>query len=276
MSQILFNRTVKTNIIIYPTNGSGRDTYIMYNNAGFWKDNLKRFSLKDKYKRSSFARFRSIRKIPPIWNYHSDGTGRDTYILYNDGGLMNIYKTPSLTNFRTNYEDLFYETSYNNKINNPLYMTKDEKLYMNKLTKIQKGVVDRLYYQSNKFHNLKRENSYGNVFTKLKLEPIIKKNRYYNDDEKNIINENNMNINERYFNNNNELTNRNSMNNIFNDMNKSADKKTRNKLATFRKYRIKCLTNDPEPKVNQYPFNQINKNSNFIRKSVDKKYNLFN
>ena len=276
MSQILFNRTVKTNIIIYPTNGTGRDGYIMYNNAGFWKDNLKRFSLKDKYKRSSFARFRSIRKIPPIWNYHSDGTGRDTYILYNDGGLMNIYKTPSFTNFRTNYEDLFYETSYNNKINNPLYMTKDEKLYMNKLTKIQKGVVDRLYYQSNKFHNLKRENSYGNVFTKLKLEPIIKKNRYYNDEEKNIINENNMNINERYFNNNNELTNRNSMSNIFNDMNKSSDKKSRNKLATFRKYRIKCLTNEPEPKVNQYPFNQINKNSNFIRKSVDKKYNLFN
>ena len=105
---------------------------------------------------------------------------------------------------------------------------------------------------------------------------FIKKNRYYNDEEKNIINENNMNINERYFNNNNELTNRNSMNNIFNDMNKSSDKKSRNKLATFRKYRIKCLTNEPEPKVNQYPFNQINKNSNFIRKSVDKKYNLFN
>ena len=265
MSQILFNRTVKTNIIIYPTNGTGRDGYIMYNNAGFWKDNLKRFSLKDKYKRSSFATFRSIRKIPPIWNYHSDGTGRDTYILYNDGGLMKNYKTPSLTNFRTNYEDLYYETSHNNKINNPLYMTKDEKFYVNKLTKIQKDVVDRLYYHSNKFHSFKRENSYGNVFAKLKLEPI-KKNRYYNDEEKNIINENNMNINERYFNNNSELSNRNSIDNV-------EVKKSRNKLS---KYRIKCLINDQESKVNRYPFNQINKNSNLFRKSVDLKYKLFN
>ena len=263
MSQILFNRTVKTNIIIYPTNGTGRDGYIMYNNAGFWKDNLKRFSLKDKYKRSSFATFRSIRKIPPIWNYHSDGTGRDTYILYNDGGLMKNYKTSSLTNFRTNYED--YETAHNNKINNHLYMTKDEKLYVNKLTKIQKDVVDRLYYHSNKFHSFKRENSYGNVFAKLKLEPI-KKNRYYNDEEKNIINENNMNINERYFNNNSELSNRNSIDNV-------EVKKSRNKLS---KYRIKCLINDQESKVNRYPFNQINKNSNLFRKSVDLKYKLFN
>ena len=96
MSQILFNRTVKTNIIIYPTNGSGRDTYIMYNNAGFWKENLRKFSNKNKSKRSSFARFHSIRNIPRIWNYHSDGTGRDTYILYNDGGLMNIYQTADI------------------------------------------------------------------------------------------------------------------------------------------------------------------------------------
>lgn len=50
MSQILFNRTVKTNILIYPTNGSGRDGYITYNNAGFWKDNLKRISFDEKYK----------------------------------------------------------------------------------------------------------------------------------------------------------------------------------------------------------------------------------
>ena len=275
MSQILFNRTVKTNIIIYPTNGKGRDGYIMYNNAGFWKDNIKRFSLNEKYKRSSFARYHSIRKTPPIWNYHSDGTGRDTYIVYNDGGLMNNYKTPCLTNFRTNYEDLFYETAYNNKINNPLYMTKDEKLYVNKLSKIQKDVVDRLYYHSNKFHNFKRENSYGNVFSKLKLEPI-KKNRYYNDEEKNIINENNMNINERYFNYNNELSNRNTIDNIFNEVNKSSDKKSRNKLSTFRKYRIKCLTNDQDPKINHYPFNQTNKNWNLLRKTVDKKYNIFN
>ena len=275
MSQILFNRTVKTNIIIYPTNGSGRDTYIMYNNAGFWKENLRKFSNKNKSKRSSFARFHSIRKIPPIWNYHSDGTGRDTYILYNDGGLMNIYQTPTLKNFRTNYEEVLLESATNNKLNNPLYMTRDEKLYQSKLTKIQNDVVNRLYYRSKKFNNFKRESSYNNVFRKLKLDPI-KKNRYYNDEEKNIINETNKNINDRYINNYNELNNRNSLDNIFNDVNKSTDKNSRNKISTFKKYRIKCLTNDSDPKVNNYPFNQMNNNSNVPRKVFDKKYNLFN
>ena len=275
MSQILFNRTVKTNIIIYPTNGSGRDTYIMYNNAGFWKENLRKFSNKNKSKRSSFARFHSIRKIPPIWNYHSDGTGRDTYILYNDGGLMNIYQTPTLKNFRTNYEEVLLESANNNKMNNPLYMTRDEKLYQSKLTKIQNDVVNRLYYHSKKFNNFKRESSYNNVFRKLKLEPI-KKNRYYNDEEKNIINETNKNINDRYINNYNELNNRNSLDNIFNDVNKSTDKNSRNKISTFKKYRIKCLTNDSDSKVNNYPFNQMNNNSNVPRKVFDKKYNLFN
>ena len=274
MSQILFNRTVKTNIIIYPTNGSGRDTYIMYNNAGFWKENLRKFSNKNKSKRSSFARFHSIRKIPPIWNYHSDGTGRDTYILYNDGGLMNIYQTPTLKNFRTNYEEVLLESANNNKMNNPLYMTRDEKLYQSKLTKIQNDVVNRLYYHSKKFNNFKRESSYNNVFRKLKLDPI-KKNRYYNDEEKNIINETNKNINDRYINNYNELNNRNSLDNIFNDVNKSPDKNSRNKISTFKNYRIKCLTNDSDSKVNNYPFNQMNNNSNVPRKVFDKKYNIF-
>ena len=274
MSQILFNRTVKTNIIIYPTNGSGRDTYIMYDNAGFWKENFRKFSNKNKSKRSSFARFHSIRNIPRIWNYHSDGTGRDTYILYNDGGLMNIYQTPTLKNFRTNYEEVLLESATNNKLNNPLYMTRDEKLYQSKLTKIQNDVVNRLYYRSKKFNNFKRESSYNNVFRKLKLDPI-KKNRYYIDEEKNIINETNKNINDRYNNNYNELNNRNSLDNIFNDVNKSTDKNTRNKISTFKKYRIKCLTNDSEPKVNNFPFNQMNNNSNVPRKVFDKKYNLF-
>ena len=274
MSQILFNRTVKTNIIIYPTNGSGRDGYITYNNAGFWKDNLKRISFDEKYKRSSFACFHSIKKIPPIWNYHADGTGRDTYILYNYGGLINNYKSPGLKSFRSNYEDDHYETTYTNKMNNPLYMSKDEKLYQNKITKIQKDVINRLYYNSKRF---KRVGSYGNILSKLKLEPI-KTNHYYNDNEKNIINDNNTNINERYFNNinNNELNNRNCVSNIFNGENKIEDKKSRNKISTFRKYRIKCLTNDTDSKVGNHPFNQFSKFANLSRKNMDKKYNLFN
>ena len=104
---------------MYPNDGTGRDVYIYFNNGGFWKDNIKRYQLKEKFKRSSFARFHSIRKIPPIWNYHADGTGRDSYILYDYGGLINNYKGPYLHNFR-GYDDNLND-DYFRKTNNALY-----------------------------------------------------------------------------------------------------------------------------------------------------------
>ena len=275
MSQILFNRTVKTNIIIYPTDGTGRDGYITFNNAGFWKDNIKRYSLQEKYKRSSFARFHSIRKIPPSWKYHSDGTGRDTYILHNYGGLINNYKAPNLNIFRICDENS-NENPLNKKDNNYYVMSSDEKRYQKKISKIQKDVINRLYYKPKeeyKFNHLRRENSYGNVFTKLKLEPI-KKNHICDDNQKNIINND---VNRRYFFNNNELRNGNYLNKIFNDEKNDYNEKSRNKLALLNKYRIKCLSNNFDEKINHYPFNQFNKKMmNLTRSTSNRKYNLFN
>ena len=275
MSQVLFNRTVKTNIIIYPTDGSGRDCYITFNNAGFWKDNIKRYTSEEKYKRGSFARFRSIRKIPPIWNYHADGTGRDTYVLHDYGGLINHYKGPRANFFRSNYENNSSENIFNNRMNNNSYLTRDEKIYQTKLTKIQKDVVNRLYYKPRKqmkLANLRRENSYGNVFSKLKLEPI-KISQGHNDIEKNAINDT---INERYFMNNNELKNGNYLNNINSDEKMDVNEKSRNKLSMLQKYKIKCLSNDYDSKYNHYPFNQFSKKMNLTNKNSDKKYKLFN
>lgn len=274
MSQILFNRTVKTNIIIYPTDGTGRDGYITFNNAGFWKDNIKRYSLQEKYKRSSFARYRSIRKIPPIWNYHSDGTGRDTYVLYDFGGLINNYKTPNLNIFRS-YDGNSNENLKNNKTAyNNLFMSTDEKRYQKKISKIQKDVVNRLYYKPKnefKFNQMKRENSYGNVFTKLKLEPIKNKQILY-DNEKNMINDN---INERYFiKKNNELRNEGYLDNIFDE--KNENEKSRNKLSMFQKYNIKCLSNNYDEKNNHYPFNQFVRKNNWTKRNLYSKSNLFN
>ena len=269
MSQILTRRTVKTNIIIYPTDGTGRDGYITYNNGGFWKDNIKRFSLDEKYKRSSFARYRSIRKIPPIWNYHADGTGRDSYVFYDYGGLINnFYKVPNPNIFRTSNEEKLND--YNKTSNQ--FLTKDEKIYQTKITKIQKDVVNRLYYKPKnefKLNRFKRENSYGNVIRNLKLEPIKTNTRYnnnINDNENNNINDN---INNLYFNNNSGLRSRNRLNKIFIDENKISNEETRNKYD-FRKYKIKCLSNDFDNKDRLYPFNH------FSRKNSDKKFVLFN
>ena len=258
---------------MYPNDGTGRDAYIYFNNGGFWKDNIKRYSLQEKYKRSSFARFHSIRKTPPIWNYHADGTGRDTYILYDYGGLINnFYRANNLNIFRS-YDE--YDINSNRTINNNFYLSPKEKKYHEQLTKIQKDVVNRLYYKPKKevkFNNLKRENSYGNVFSKLKLEPI-KINRSVDDNQKNQINDN---INERYFNNNNGLRNNNYLDNIFNNEKKDANEKSRNNISLFKKYRIKCLSNKSDENNTHYPLNQFNKKMNLTKKNYNEKSNLFN
>ena len=255
MSQILFNRTVKTNIILYPTDGTGRDGYITFNDGGFWKDNIKRYSLQEKYKRSSFARFRSLKKIPPIWNYHADGTGRDTYILHDYGGLINNYRTPNFNIFRS-YDEKANENSRNKRLYNNLFMTLGEKRYQSKIARIQKDVINRLYYNPIREHNqLKRENSYGNVFNKLKLEPI-KANHAFNDNQKNTINED---INGRYFLNNNNLRNSNYLNYLFDDDKKNRNKKSRNNLSSLKNFRIKCLSNNYDDNSKHYPFNQFTK-----------------
>ena len=42
---------------------------------------------KEKNYHTPLSVFRSWSKIPPIWSYHSDGSGRDSYVLINNGGL---------------------------------------------------------------------------------------------------------------------------------------------------------------------------------------------
>jgi hypothetical protein len=269
MSQILFNRTVKTNIIIYPNDGTGRDCYIYFNNGGFWKDNIKRYSLQEKFKRSSFARFRSIRKTPPIWNYHADGSGRDSYILYDYGGLINNYKVPRMHNFRGYDENL--NDNYLRKTYSTLYMSADEKKYQDKLSRIQKDVVNRLYYKPrNKFRYniLKRDFSHENVFNKLKLESV-KTNPTIHDNKTNIINV------KRFLNNNHSLRNKNYLDDAFNEEKNNNNERTRNKLGLFKSNSIKCLSQNFGEKTH-YPFNQFKRKMNLVKGNLNKRSNLFN
>lgn len=159
MDKSIFNRTVKTNIVLYPTDGMGRDGYITYNDAGFWKENIKQIYPKIKYGRKPFANFKSIRRIPPSWKYHSDGTGRDTYVLYNFGGLIKKYNSPNapIASLRS------CDDEPQQKNSQPyLFLSKQEKSYLSKLQKVQKGLVDRLYNKCiGKFRekNLTKSNS---------------------------------------------------------------------------------------------------------------------
>ncbi len=269
MAKNIFNRTVKTNIIIYPTDGTGRDCYITYNNAGFWKYNLKRIKSKEKYRRNHFAAFHSLKRIPPTWNYHADGTGRDGYILYDYGGLIHRFHSPNNSNlFRNNNYDVVTNTHYRSN-----FLTRDEKIYQNKLHKIQNDLLKRLYYKpKRKFNFLRKENSSPNIFYKKQLMPIRNKNEIYLNKDNNTINNNN---NERYGKGFNSTS---KVKDTFLDEKKNCDEdyyipkncyspKNSYRFQNFKKYRVKCLSNSIDDRIYSYPFNQFTyeKNKNLIK-----------
>ena len=72
----------------YFCDGTGRDTFVSKNNGGFYKpytpapaDPVTRFTQKRRY--APPAPVMHSRAV----QYHSDGTGRDSYIGFNKGGL---------------------------------------------------------------------------------------------------------------------------------------------------------------------------------------------
>ena len=149
----LFNRTVKTNIILYPTDGMGRDGYITYNNAGFWKENIKPIVPKETLGRPPFAIFRSLRNKPPIWTYYSDGSGRDSYVYYNNGGLKRKFSPLASQQLQKFLRGTIEDNRTN--IHQKIHLSKDEKIYLNKIREIQKNLVNRLYnrYKYNFINN---------------------------------------------------------------------------------------------------------------------------
>lgn len=180
----IFNRTVKTNIILYPTDGFGRDGYIAYNNAGFWKENIKPILPKEVFKRPPFAVFRSLKNTPPIWTYYSDGSGRDSYVYYNNGGLKRQFSPLASQNLQNYLREKKIEerTNYHHQ---KVTLSKNEILYKNKINKIQKDLVNRLYnkyklgnnnpinnnrYENKIFNTLHRSSS--QIIGRQTLEPI--------------------------------------------------------------------------------------------------------
>ena len=154
MSIINLGRTTRTNMVFYSTDGMGRDGYITYNDGGFWKDNIKKISLKPDYPRYKYKIFHSLIHKPAPFTYQSDGSGRDSYVIENNGGLVKEFQPlikQKLTKFLRKYDN------NNDYIKRTIYMTKSQKNYFNKIQKIQRNVVRRLYNESlEKIKNKKR------------------------------------------------------------------------------------------------------------------------
>lgn len=138
----VLGRTVHyNNFTFYSIDGFGRDGYITYNNGGYWKDNLKGIMVKPKYPLNSKPVLQSLGRIPPPVRYHSDGSGRDSYVVDRAGGLVRNF-TP------LNQIPLSYYLRHSNTTNQVKHMTfyTQKECHTNSLlNKIQNDVVNRLF-----------------------------------------------------------------------------------------------------------------------------------
>ena len=162
-------RTFRPNFNAYNSNGEGRDIYIQYNNGGFWKMDILPGQNINQYSRGSNYRFRSLNHRAAPFKYLSDGSGRDSYISCNDGGLK-LNSKPL-----TNYHLIDFLRGDNNNFlewnrtgtnwNKRHYMSKAEIKHNKLVKKIENGVVDRLYNKE-KHKFIKDKNLDKDVFCK--------------------------------------------------------------------------------------------------------------
>lgn len=149
-------RTFKSNYVPYFSDGYGRDRYIAFNNGGFFtnKKNFKDQSTEKTtgttFYTSMIYKNRNASVKVPNFHYHSDGNGRDRYIVINGGGLfydskpLNSYR---LTDFLRSGES--YGTR-NTKVNGKVCLSKSEYKYIQFLRKKEKDIINRLYNKEKK------------------------------------------------------------------------------------------------------------------------------
>ena len=170
-------RTFKSNYVPYFPDGAGRDRYIAYNNAGFYKNYDFPTKSHNDYKTSTFF----STKIPlhmktssvktPNFHYHADGNGRDKYIIVNGGGLFTDSKpliSYKLTDFLRNNEDNLSPIR-----KTKTYFSRDEIKYNKLLRGIEKNLVKRLYTNEKKKF-IKRPRIMNNLNTFSSLDEINK------------------------------------------------------------------------------------------------------
>jgi hypothetical protein len=179
-------RTSKSNYVPYFPDGRGRDRYIAYNNAGFFKDFQNSSNNKYIYRTGSFfgTKINTHLKSPsvkaPNFHYHANGNGRDKYILENGGGLFSEYKpliTYKLSDFLRKSDD---DISPNKKIK--AFLSKDEIKYKKILKEKEKNLIKRLYTNAKK-RFLKKINVNIKSFLSCDKIRMDSKNETYNNNK---------------------------------------------------------------------------------------------
>ena len=85
-------RTFDPKYTHYYCDGNGRDAFINYNNGGYSVPKVFSPQVGTNYMRFRTAsQATSPRKDAKPFEYHSDGSGRDSYIIVNSGGLKSVF-----------------------------------------------------------------------------------------------------------------------------------------------------------------------------------------
>lgn len=165
-------RTLKTKHVPYFTDGTGRDRYIGYNNGGFFNPRSYN-SVDPKVARTTgttlYTSLNNITRNPsikaPNFKYHSDGNGRDQYIVVNGGGLfyetkpLNLYK---LTDFLRGGEN--YRMNNTTVVNGKTRVSLSEMKYLKYLRNKEKDIINRLYTkEKEKFLKKKIKENYDEI-----------------------------------------------------------------------------------------------------------------
>lgn len=93
-TSVIMARTFHPKVPHYQSDGSGRDYFISNANGGLTQGRIENFSQSTFFfRRNPGQNFSpSPRKDAVPFEYRSDGSGRDTYIVANSGGLKNDYQ----------------------------------------------------------------------------------------------------------------------------------------------------------------------------------------
>ena len=142
--KINLGRTARPRVNVYAVDGLGRDGYISFNNGGFWTRNIKEIKYTPNYHQYRNENYRVLGHSTAPFKYHSDGSGRDTYILTDSGGLKRNYVPLKMYQL-----DTFLRTQDDSTRSRLKHFASQKEINVHKYIRgIEKGLIGRLYTKS--------------------------------------------------------------------------------------------------------------------------------
>ncbi len=148
-------RTQRPRFPQYVSDGSGRDYYIKYNNAGYWENQFN-IQKKVEYDYPKYNNFHSLFHQAARVKYIPTGNGRETYIINEDGQIRDQKSLASykLDDFLREKKSLDISIISSDK---KRYRSLEQKKNNNQLKLLEKRLINRLYKIPERYKEKKDE-----------------------------------------------------------------------------------------------------------------------